>query len=406
MSLKKIILRNFRTCHEVELSDLEHLTVLVGRNGVGKTNILQGVEWLARTASADRAIEAESLFGEFVLEGGTDFFGQAIFCLDDVDYRYTLEYLWFLKTGVALQESLERRDASGLWRRLLARKGERVFGSNEEQVAEIHEAVPMLAAMAKLMPTSKTKKDILPVLIYFRGIKYYSLDEVDALLVKEYTEVVPYFDYAKWLAQTRNSYDANDSLVMRILHMYLDRRDEFDELNKLLGVNGLGVLSLIIITPVKLGSAVVLPSDSEDDVAYYFVQFLPGNGWEGAKSLPKLAYDKLSYGTRRIIRILVSIFYDKNSLFLFEQPEDAIHPGLLRKLIGLLRTYSDKGQIMMASHATDLFDVLQPEEIRLVSMQGGATAVRALNATELAGARRFIDEEGSLSEFLNLLGDG
>jgi len=31
MSLKKVTLKNFRTCHDVELNDLEHLTVLMGR---------------------------------------------------------------------------------------------------------------------------------------------------------------------------------------------------------------------------------------------------------------------------------------------------------------------------------------------------------------------------------------
>ena len=135
---------------------------------------------------------------------------------------------------------------------------------------------------------------------------------------------------------------------------------------------------------------------------YYFVDFQPGNGWEGVLS-PSLPFDKLSAGTRRILRILVSFFYDRNSLYLFEQPEDAIHPGLLRKLIGLLRSYDDRGQLIMASHSSDLFDVLKPEEVRLVTMQGGETKVRGLTESELASAKRFINEEGSLSDYLDLL---
>ncbi len=52
MTLQKVTLKNFRTCQNVELTDLGHLTVLMGRNGVGKTNILQGIEQMARAASS------------------------------------------------------------------------------------------------------------------------------------------------------------------------------------------------------------------------------------------------------------------------------------------------------------------------------------------------------------------
>jgi len=36
-------------------------------------------------------------------------------------------------------------------------------------------------------------------------------------------------------------------------------------------------------------------------------------------------------------------------------------------------------------------------------MQGGATKVRGLTEPELASAKRFINEEGSLSDYLDLL---
>ena len=75
MSLKKVTLRNFRTCHEVELTDLEHLTVLMGRNGVGKTNILQGIEWLARTASSSNTVQTAPLrpLEQFVKNGKSNY---------------------------------------------------------------------------------------------------------------------------------------------------------------------------------------------------------------------------------------------------------------------------------------------------------------------------------------------
>ncbi len=45
--LKRVEIHNFRSCHNVVLDDLGAVTVLVGRNAVGKSNILRdsvGVE--------------------------------------------------------------------------------------------------------------------------------------------------------------------------------------------------------------------------------------------------------------------------------------------------------------------------------------------------------------------------
>ena len=42
------------------------------------------------------------------------------------------------------------------------------------------------------------------------------------------------------------------------------------------------------------------------------------------------------------------MIFDKSSAFLIEQPEDAIHPGLLKKVVGLLKSNSDPSQFILA----------------------------------------------------------
>ena len=405
MTLQKVTLKNFRTCGNVELTDLGHLTVLMGRNGVGKTNILQGIEWLAQTASASKAVDTDPFSIGIFSISANPFLGQISFSVNGTSYRYTLKLNYSsggiiasaIDGGVVqtanLEEHLERQVVSGKWRNVLERKDKSVWGADGDLLAEIHPAIPMLSAIISLKPYEYTKEDILAVQNYLRGVKYYPFDEVANPSNEKLIGIVPQTEYKKWLAQVGDSISLDDSVVMRLLHMYLDRRNDFDELKELLGFNGLGILSSIEVTDG------LFTFDT-----YYFIRFQPGNGWEDV-GLPSFAYEKLSSGTRRIIRILVSFFYDRNSLFLFEQPEDAIHPGLLRKLIDLLRGYDDKGQLIMTSHSSDLFNVLKPEEVRLVTMQGGATAIRALSEKELDSAKRYINEEGSLSDFLEMLED-
>src|SRR5262249_12384255 len=103
---------------------------------------------------------------------------------------------------------------------------------------------------------------------------------------------------------------------------------------------------------------------------------------------------------RRVIRMVVSLLFDRRALMLIEEPEDSIHPGLLRKLIDVFRTYSDQTQVLFATHSPEVLDMLEPEEVLLVTAPEGRTSVRRLTNEEVQQARQFLQDEGSLSDYL------
>jgi len=88
---------------------------------------------------------------------------------------------------------------------------------------------------------------------------------------------------------------------------------------------------------------------------------------------------------------------------LLEQPEDGINVGLLHKIIPLLKSYSDQGQFILASHSPEVLNRLEPQEIRLVTMKNGITYLRSLDKTDIATAHQFIREPGTLSDFLETI---
>jgi predicted ATPase len=98
--------------------------------------------------------------------------------------------------------------------------------------------------------------------------------------------------------------------------------------------------------------------------------------------------------------MFVSLVFDDSSVILLEQPEDSLHPGLTKKVIGLLRQNAIDTQLIMSSHSSALLNKLKPEEIRLVSLHNGHTTVRQLSPKELENAARFMNDEGTLYEFL------
>ena len=65
MFLKTILLRNFKNFEELELGFSPKLNAFVGPNGIGKTNILDAVHYLALAKSYLNYSDAQNIrFGE------------------------------------------------------------------------------------------------------------------------------------------------------------------------------------------------------------------------------------------------------------------------------------------------------------------------------------------------------
>jgi hypothetical protein len=238
---------------------------------------------------------------------------------------------------------------------------------------------------------------------FLGSIHYYPFDEPNLFAGPEGYGIIRHSDYAKWQVEQSLSPNPNSSVLMRLVHMSQHVAPQFDELRHLLGPEGLGLLKNIEVQQLQLGGSAnadsAKPTD-DDTNRFYLVRFLPAqsaNNWR--------QYPEVSFGTRRLLRILTSMLFDESAVMLIEQPEDGIHPGLLHKLIPLLKAYSDIDQFIIASHSPAVFNRLEPEEIRLVEIESGHSNVRALTSEEIAGAQQFISREGPLSDFLETVQD-
>lgn len=74
-------------------------------------------------------------------------------------------------------------------------------------------------------------------------------------------------------------------------------------------------------------------------------------------------------------------------LLTLDEPERALHPGLMREVLGLLRALSTGAglaqpvQVVLATHSPDLLELVRPEEVRLLSRspEDGSVNVRAMS---------------------------
>ena len=86
LRITNINFKNFRSYEEFRLSDLENLTVIVGQNAVGKTNIIEGIGLLTSLTSFRSATSAE------LLKNGTDF-GRIFIDVTDGNRQLRIELL-------------------------------------------------------------------------------------------------------------------------------------------------------------------------------------------------------------------------------------------------------------------------------------------------------------------------
>ena len=390
--LNRVEINEFRSCRDVVLDNLGPMTVLVGRNASGKTNILEAIRWLANstTRSSSEGVDED---GRVSLTITTDGFVFDLQC--SVTRKYDRSRPPEDRVSTLREESLNYRRPGGTAQQLFLRKDETVTVQGLPEALRIGATASCLSAIASLMPRdSRQLRVIRPLLRALRSVRYYGMDED---VRHDATSIVEASDYSKWLARYMASGEPGQSILLRLLHLFLTDEGRFDEICSILGPNGLQLVDRIIVRPITEAG---VGEKGDDGAGLYYITFRPSVRGRGGPGGPRLDFRQLSSGTQRLIRIVLALLFDRPTIMLLEHPEDEIHRALLDKLIDMLRGYSDQTQIIIASHSSVVFNTLDPNMVRLVAIENGITQARALTREELQTAKRFLEEDGSLADFL------
>jgi ABC-type Mn2+/Zn2+ transport system ATPase subunit len=172
--------------------------------------------------------------------------------------------------------------------------------------------------------------------------------------------------------------DLSDQLVAA----FDSKKETFDEFTELM--RKVGVSTVTEVTTLKAGKG----ADSE----FAMVDF------DGCN------IGQLSDGTLRVAEILWTLITLRpGDLLLFEEPEIGIHPGLLRRLLAVVDSYTLDHQVVLSTHSLQVVNWAAPNEIRLVHREAGydsRTVARALTSEQLARLEPYLNDEGSLGDFI------
>lgn len=402
-------IKNFRSCEDVRLLLGEPVVALLGKNGSGKTNLLHSIQ-LAAELCVGEAEPAFSLHPRNNKQPTTLALG---FSIGSESFEYRTSRSTYPSPGEILEESLTRDGIP-----IVLRNGDEIGGSllDATQAVRLGAGAATLPTLLQIFPHDHSvTKTLKPVIELLRAVNYYSLIQgfqehvagpQRLSLSDQLSGSSPFIEVSKYRAW-KSEFEqgrARRSVQMRLLYLHLEDGPSFSELKALLGNDGLGLLADIQIDKVQLGVAPesLDPEKLQDEPeGHYLIRFVPGEGLAGAGRT--FQFSGLSAGTWRILQLLTYLVCDKNSCMLLEQPEDSVHSGLLAKVIDILRTYSGRTQLICTTHSSRVMDLVGAEGIRLVAASNGSTSVESLSASALREARNYLQDLGTLSEFLETL---
>jgi predicted ATPase len=396
-------IQNFRTCRDVTLSGTSHATLLIGRNGAGKTNILSALEWVASVA-VDTSVPS---IGPFVDGSSVSLTLQ----LGERTFLYSLSAQGFSNPksgqpgyGMLYDDKLSEIGTRGREKLIFERGGDTITiadGRRRQTFAVPPGLVRTFDLALSIASGTSVWQPIKDVHDFLTGIRYYALDDLRA---KSF--YIRQDQYTSWLQDEDDKVSGGDAVIYRLIRLHQEKKEIFDEIVEILGENELNIIKNIKVgittptVPIKRnsdGSQIehIVPTALN---SFYTVQFFVPSAESSV-----LSYQGLSFGTRRILQLIVALLYDRSTVMLVEQPEDGIHPGLLGKLMRVIHSYASPTQFFMSSHSPSVVNSVPATDLRIVMNVNGQTRCRSLTVPELEDAKKFINEEGQLAEYVRLL---
>lgn len=384
--LKKVRIKNFLSCEDTEF-DLDQITVLIGRNAAGKTNVLKIIKNCSQFAVGNLShlyLDAENHL-ENIFEIN--------FAIEKNIFKYSLsDNISHPDTAISQTGQVNKSEsyiylseklsifANEKWNLIAERHGSEanLYDNDKKTTFEIKTQSPLLRSTLAIFPENKISTHIREANDYLSQINYYFWGSNEKN-VHDY--VISSDDYKHWLTQ---DIIGEKSVVMRLLDLWHNDKEVLNELQELAGHNGLNIIDKIEIERTNVQSDY-----------FYAIKF------------DNLRYNQLSYGTQRVLSILLALLYDKSTTLLIEQPEDGIHIGLLRKVLSICFTYAEayNKQLIISTHSPKVINMFPAKSIRFVKMTEQGTKVTQLSEKELAIIPEYLNNEGTLSDFIEAMDD-
>ena len=405
--LEKLYIRDYRSCLDTDIALNPQLSVLIGPNGSGKTNILNAMlllrslteeTWLVRYGSEESPTSECKVRAKFDLEGKTATLNATIPThTDEANHDIVIGATerWYLKdfTGNS------RRPSIPLW---YARS---MLGSGRISMARARNLQRRLSYGRHRFPDpdSTTLEPIRTVADFLSSMSYYS--------ASQFTN--PGICPVSFEIETEGTKSRGvrlDGHAKFLFDLYTEFKSDskvYQQFFEIVGPSGIGLIDSINFkevltssTDYSVKSGGMLQQRKRDKVLV-IPQFSIGKS--------ELSPNQLSEGTFKTITLLFYVVTESSDILLIEEPEVCVHHGLLASIVELIKVYSSEKQIVISTHSDFVLDQVEPDSVFGVTHDSEeGTKVHhipsAMSSKDLSALRMYLDSEGNLGEYWRLGG--
>jgi len=356
--IKRIKIRDFKSIRELDL-ELDPVTVLVGRSGTGKSNVVQAIRFLRNLLLNDQqAVNYEGGWGRIVPEGdttpGTSL--EVVFSVPGEELEYSYAVAFGLMAGPPTFQGLLRMNAERL------SLGEEIIFSRVREPRTnwtwakspnvtpmpVQEEGPILGSFPSLQQVVFANAAL------STGIGFYHFPSAALAIPTDVVHGQEFLQHIPGLADNAGNYLQIIRRITQDFHHPDNRKNIFASLRKI----NPAIESVELDSLMNPQKAII--------------------GHKAANRIFALALEQESDGIRRFYAHLLALYQTPPKLTLvFEEPENAIFPGALSVLADEFNAAprENRGQVILTTHSPALLDSFDVDNVRVVEMRDGKTVV-------------------------------
>lgn len=409
--IESIDIDGFRSCTHTSFAPNSELSALIGINGAGKTNILQGIRLLStgnprrRRLVEDLSQSPEAKINAWFAVGNKKIGLRIQFNIQQsvkrAEDQLIISESWNLQDFTQSKAWIELPPLD-----LFESRGAFDLIINSKQLSFFEDNLPTTTRMRgwsqsyELISKNRDLARALSSISDFRQcISYYSASQFT-----DPTRCPSSFEVDED-GRLSDVYTPTGGTHLKFLHhLYRLRKDNAELYNRyceFISRRQLGLVSRITWKEIELSSntAQIKSGGEVRKIKKTKTLVIPkvqiGN--------THITFNQLSEGTFKTLALIFYTFTDSSKFLMVEEPEVCVHHGLLTKVVATLKAHAANKQTIISTHSDLLLDQLEPEQVFVVELNKNGTRVENLNlwlkGNDKKALHEYLSESGTLGEY-------
>jgi AAA15 family ATPase/GTPase len=412
MYLKRVVVNKYKSIKNAGIEFLPGLNILIGKNGAGKSNLLnfiaENVNYETFEGAIFRSWHANSNILNFEfeaveLERDEPIF-KFIFSLNSKPRNFatgrssTDVKLILTNFGANTTESTDITVSGSAGSTELIVNGE-VKTKNVGVNFELNRYISLLKELPVRLvgfgtPESSfwlSKEGFDFEFSFSEGFEFHDLP-INLYFFSDFTKYLEKYIWGRFKDDIKNNiFEGESAKVETFLALLNEAFSHF--LNEVTVTEYLSYYSPI--TDLRLSPLIAVYRTAEKFlITNVKLEFNVNNVW--------IPWKQLSDGTKRLFHIISECTVKQSGVLLIEEPELGVHPHQLFSLMGFLKEQSRYMQIIITTHSPNVLEVLDSNELNRITvakLTDNGTQFFKLTEEQIHWAKKHIEEEGDLSYY-------